>query len=84
MQLPDAKELKRLADACRKAGIVKFKGGGIEFELSSEAPESSYKKAKATKAFHQDSGDVETDEPSPEELLLWSVGGGAELDVKAE
>lgn len=80
MELPSAKELKKLADACRKAGIISFKGGGIEFTLSDEAPISSHKRAKAAKVAFVEQGDIETDSPSPEELLMWSVGGGVSLD----
>lgn len=35
MALPTPKELKQLAAACRKAGIVHFKTEGIEFTLGS-------------------------------------------------
>lgn len=42
----DPKELKKLADACRKAGIKHYKSGDIEFTLADEAPVSNYKKRK--------------------------------------
>lgn len=38
MGLPSPKEIKKLADACRKAGIKHFKAEGIEFTLSDERP----------------------------------------------
>lgn len=34
----DVKQLKELAEACRKAGIQTFKGFGIEFTLDPNAP----------------------------------------------
>jgi len=82
MQLPSPKELKKLAAACRAAGITSFKGGGIEFTLSDEAPTpSAYKRAKAAQVFVEQ-GEVENEgEPTPEELLLWSVGGGLPIEA---
>jgi hypothetical protein len=44
----DPKELKKLAKACREAGIKSYKADGIEFVLSDEAPApSAYKQRKA-------------------------------------
>ncbi len=43
----DPKELKKLAAACRAAGIKHYKADGIEFTLSDEAPVSQYKKRKS-------------------------------------
>lgn len=69
----DLKLLKKLADACRKAGISSFKGHGIEFTLG-DAPQP--KVAKSTpKTNHDDGKDPVSDDPSPEELLFWSAGG---------
>lgn len=73
MDLPSAKELKKLADACRKAGIRQFKGGGIEFTLTDDIPVSPYKQAKRAQ---EPQGEIETDELSPEALLMWSAQGG--------
>lgn len=67
------KELKALAEACRKAGISKFKCGNLEFELAPEAPQSAYKRAKAEKAPSVEQGPIETDELSPYETLMYSV-----------
>lgn len=78
MALPSPKELKRLAAACRAAGISSFKGDGVEFTLSDEAPVSKYKKSKAkiksTNYSREVYQNIETDEPSPEALLFWSSG----------
>lgn len=43
----DPKELKKLAKACREAGILSYKADGIEFTLTEEAPQSPYKRRKA-------------------------------------
>ena len=43
MALPTPKELLKLANACRKAGIVQFKGDGIEFTLTDSRPIKSKK-----------------------------------------
>lgn len=68
------KELKKLADMCRKAGIKHFKNDQVEFTLADEVPESTYKKAKKTEQNQAPAvPDYETDALSREELLLWSV-----------
>ncbi len=76
MSLPDAKALKKLAAACRAAGITSFKGDGIEFTLSTEAPVKINSKGKIV-AAPKDLGpnEVESDELSAEALMYWSVGG---------
>lgn len=80
----DARELVRLAMACRKAGIKNFKGFGVEFTLTEDAPESAYKRAKAAnvaKPIPHTSDDSEVkneDELTEQELLMWSVGPEAE------
>ncbi len=85
MQAPlDPKQLKKLADECRKAGITSFKGYGVEFTLSEEAPVSRYKAKKAQagagkKVYHQGPEEPETEDLTEEQLLFYSVGGGIEL-----
>lgn len=77
MEFPSAKEIKKLADACRKAGIISFKGCGIEFTLSDEAPRSpAQRRAQATPVQFVEQTDVETDDLTPDQLLFYSVGGG--------
>lgn len=76
----DPKELKRLAKACRDAGIKQFKNKDLEFTLTDDAPVSNYKKAQASVSQEE----VATDMLSEEELLLWSVGGIPTEDKKAE
>ncbi len=71
MDLPDPKALKKLADACRKAGITSFKGNGFEFTLG-DKPGAAKPKA-APEASGNDS--FSSDSISEEALLFWSVGG---------
>jgi hypothetical protein len=72
VDLPNAKELAKLAAACRKAGIQTFKGGGIEFTLSDSAPAPKSTK----KAAQEESTKEPTNEDLPyEQLLHWSVMG---------
>ena len=66
------KELKKLADACRKAGIKYYKDGQIEFSLTDEAPQSKYKKSKPETQFQTSL--VETDSLTEDQLLMWSSG----------
>lgn len=44
MSLPTPKQLLQLAKACRKAGIVQFKGEGVEFTLA-DRPAGNPRKA---------------------------------------
>lgn len=69
-----AKELKKLADACRKAGIKHYKQGDLEFTLTDDAPVSNYKKKQDKPFVDTSSHQIETDSLSEEELLFWSVG----------
>lgn len=68
------KELKKLADACRKAGIKHFKNGDYEFTLNEDAPLSNYKKSKAKSEPLSNDVAFQSDTLTPEQLLLWSVG----------
>jgi len=60
------KELVKLAQACRKAGISHYKCGDLEFTLGPKE-EVFYQEKK------QKQGDVETEELSDDALLMWSV-----------
>lgn len=73
MDLPDFKQLKQLADTCRKSGIKTFKGFGMEFTLTDEAPVSTYKRKAADVA--DTSNELADESLSPEALLFWSTGG---------
>jgi len=67
------KELKKLADACRKAGIKHYKDGPIEFTLTDDAPVSKYKKAKTESAPLVANPTVTSDSLTDDQLLFWSV-----------
>lgn len=75
----DLKELKKLIKYLRKEGITEFKADGIEFKLGNLPS-----KLPRLKKFHpipdgqvdvSDQVNIETNEPSREELLFWSAGG---------
>ena len=71
MSLPNPKEIKKLAKACRDAGITHFRSADFEFTLG-DLPEKRSKNATiGTKSDVQ--GAVDTNVPSQEELLWWSV-----------
>ena len=44
----DVKALKKLAEACRSAGIKHFKNAEMEFTLTDDKPVSNYKKKVAS------------------------------------
>lgn len=76
MPTPSPKELKKIAEACRKAGIKHFKGEGFEFTLTEDAPVKKVKQShllssKATTDIAFSSDTLEGDE-----LLFWSTGVG--------
>lgn len=70
MNFPNVKQLKKLADACRKAGIKHFKSSEFEFSLTDELPESP--KARKQAAF-QKQEEIANSGLSEEELLFWST-----------
>ena len=76
------KELKKLADACRKAGILTYKDANIEFTLSPEAPVSNYKKQKGIPAYQE--SPILTDSLSEESLLFWSSGVTDEVNGESK
>ncbi len=72
MDFPSPKELKKLAAACRKAGIKAFKGPTFEFTLSDDAPMSNYKRSKQSTSPQPDKPFV-SDSLSEEDLMFWST-----------
>ena len=88
MEELDTKLIKKLADACRKAGIRQFKGYGIEFTLSDDAPpQSAYKRKTAPKQETQQPADPLSptdgwDSMSDEEKLFFSSGDGPLVALK--
>lgn len=78
MTLPDIKALKKLADACRKAGIKSYKSPEFEFTLTEDAPvkDRRSKKAKAaasTTSTVDQIDKVEVENLTEEQLLMWST-----------
>jgi hypothetical protein len=67
------KDLKKLAKACREAGIRKYKCAEFEFELDDAPPQQ-----RAPSSLGG-SEEFTSDSPSPEDLMFWSAGlpGGA-------
>ena len=80
------KELKKLADMCRKAGIKHYKQGDIEFTLTEDAPVKSKKTVsqsnQSASNVQNENGTFESDSPSEEDLLFWSVGIGQPTESK--
>lgn len=68
---PNAKELKKIAAACRKAGISHFKCDVFEFTLDTNAPTAAPK--GFSKPNHGEQGEVQSDELTPEQILFWSA-----------
>ncbi len=73
MPLPNAKELVKLANACRKAGISTFRGDGIEFTLTQAIPVAKASKKSIQEALQAANEPVESDEIGYDALLNWSV-----------
>lgn len=73
MTLLSTKDLVKLANACRKAGIKTFKSEGIEFTLTDEIPEKVIKGKKGLEAA--ESSQPTNEELPYESLLHWSVMG---------
>lgn len=73
MSTPDYKNLKKLADACRKAGIKSFKNAELEFTLTDAPPISNYKKREA-KPRAVEFEEVKDESLTDEQLLFWSIG----------
>lgn len=77
MSLPDAKALKKLAKACRDAGIKQFKNAEFEFTLSDDAPISNYKKKQVnTTGMAPETSPIDSnfkgEALTEEQLLFWS------------
>lgn len=80
MELPDLKALKKLAKACRDSGIHTFKGQGIEFTLTHEAPLAIPRRKRShapTIAANEVHTEFSSDTLTPESLLFWSSSEGS-------
>lgn len=82
MDLPDPKQLKRLADYCRKAGIKVYECAECKITLDDHyfAQPTAYQKRKAKaegpqQKYSVQNSQVPIDAPSAEELLFLSCGG---------
>lgn len=79
MSLPALKDLKKLANFCRKAGIQHFKTSEFEFTLNEDVPET-VRFQKASK-IGPVKGDVSTPDfksdlsLTEEQLWMWSSSG---------
>lgn len=71
--LPSPKEIKKLAAACRAAGITHFKCGDIEFSLDVTPKADKASPAEAKKPYHGEQGEIESDTLTEEQMLMWSV-----------
>jgi hypothetical protein len=87
MSSTDLKSLKKLADACRKAGITHFKNSEFEFTLSPDAPTSSYKKKQEELKTYSDPNSKAIDDAfnsdtlTDEQLLMWSAIDPTETNI---
>lgn len=79
MPVPTAKELKKLAKACREAGIHYFKSADFEFTLTGVAPEKPTRNKFAQTDVQ---GEIESDSLTEEELLYWSTNGGLPVNIE--
>lgn len=79
MESLSPKDLKKLAAACRAAGIETFKGFGVEFTLAPK-PQAKVAKSKA-KVNPGPDKEIETDSLDPESLLFWSITGESDEAV---
>lgn len=76
------KEIKKLADACRKAGVKTFTCPEFSFELG-EQPEAVKKTKKQTNApVELPEKTFESDELTEMDLLMYSAGGYSEIVPK--
>lgn len=82
--LPSAKELKKLAKACREAGISHLKSGDIEFTLTGYGPIKSAKRVKIAPIPNEDvlpQVEDSWDSLSEMDKILWSTPNHTEETV---
>ena len=82
MPLPTLKELLKLANACRKAGIVTFKGEGVEFTLADRPTKGKKNKPVSSNAAVVSEGDW--DNLSEMDKLMWSSATLPEVSATQE
>ncbi len=69
----DLDAIAKVVAFCKAAGITRFEQAGLVLEFGAQpvSPPASPEQAEI------DATNFEKDQPTPEELLLWSVGGDA-------
>jgi hypothetical protein len=77
------KDLKKLADACRKAGIKHYKNGEIEFTLSDDLPQKESKRTQS-RSVAQTDDKFESGLLDPMDMLFWSATAGSPLGKEDE
>lgn len=65
--IEDLKEFEKLLKLCRKQGVIEFTIGEVNVKLG-DAP-------KKASGEPEDSGEVPTDELTPDQLMFYSSGG---------
>lgn len=74
MELPDLKKLKDIINLCRKTGVQCIEINGVKITLGEERVKTPTKALKSTPTSYDDAAAVfESDGPTDEELLMWSV-----------
>lgn len=69
------KELKKLADTCRKAGISSFKNDEVEFTLITAFPQAPSRNRSKKQPLVVDETQIQTeDNMSEQDILFWSSG----------
>lgn len=85
MDIPSIKNLKKLAAACRKAGILNFKYNkdeSFEFSLdpSYQEPQKQVKASSQPQATTINPNTFETDTLTEEQLMFWSAPNDPESE----
>jgi hypothetical protein len=69
----DLKALKKLAAACRKAGIKKYTSPEFSFELTDDMPETPIKKVLSAAPLSENPQVRDEISLTDEQLLMWSI-----------
>lgn len=75
MNLPDLKKLKDIINLCRKTGVQSIEIDGVKIVMGEERARnpSPSKQAPGAASYLDQASVFESDSPSDEDLLLWSV-----------
>lgn len=76
-------ELKKLAKACREAGIKHFKNAEIEFTLSDDMPMQVARIKREPLTQTELDKPVQSDDMSQEAMLFWSTNDDFAEESKA-